>query len=145
MLAGGWIVYDLALPVAPGGSPKPGLLCSPDHDCRSPGACQVFIGRAAYIHVGAVLGTIMTANVWFRILPSQRRMIAAAAAGQMFDASLSAQAKLRSKHNTFMAVPVVFIMISNHFPVATYGNTYSWDLVALVLLGWVAAKVIRES
>ena len=49
-------------------------------------------------------------------------------------------------HNTFMAVPVVFIMISNHFPVATYGNTYNWEvLVALVLLGWVAAKVIRES
>jgi hypothetical protein len=69
-----------------------------------------------------------------------------AAAGQTFDASLSAQAKLRSKHNTFMAVPVVFIMISNHFPVATYGSTYNWEvLVALVLLGWAAAKVIRES
>jgi uncharacterized membrane protein len=110
------------------------------------GLTHVFSGRAAYIHVGAVLGTIMTANVWFWILPCQRRMIAAAAAGQTFDASLSAQAKLRSKHNTFMAVPVVFIMISNHFPVATYGNTYNWEvLVALVLLGWAAAKVIRES
>jgi uncharacterized membrane protein len=88
----------------------------------------------------------MTANVWFRILPSQRKMIAAAAAGKAFDASLGAQAKLRSKHNTFMAVPVVFIMISNHFPVATYGNKYGWEvLVALVLLGWAAAKIIRES
>jgi uncharacterized membrane protein len=96
--------------------------------------------------VGGVLGTIMTANVWFRILPSQRKMIAAAAAGQTFDASLNTQAKLRSKHNTFMAVPVVFIMISNHFPVATYGSTYNWEvLVALILLGWVAAKVIRET
>ena len=57
-----------------------------------------------------------------RILPAQRKMIAAAAAGKPFDASLGAQAKLRSKHNTFMAVPVVFIMLSNHFPVATYGN-----------------------
>jgi uncharacterized membrane protein len=73
-------------------------------------------------------------------------MITAAAAGSTFDASLGAQAKLRSKHNTFMAVPVVFIMISNHFPVATYGNTYSWEvLVGLVLLGWVAAKLIREA
>jgi uncharacterized membrane protein len=73
-------------------------------------------------------------------------MIAAAAAGKAFDASLSAQAKLRSKHNTFMAVPGVFIMISNHFPVATYGNKYGWEvLVALVLLGWAAAKMIRES
>jgi uncharacterized membrane protein len=106
---------------------------------------HVFSGRAAYIHFGALLGTIMAANVWFRILPSQRKMIAAAAAGAQFDVSLGAQAKLRSKHNTFMAVPVVFIMISNHFPVATYGNTYGWEvLVALVLLGWVAAKLIRE-
>jgi uncharacterized membrane protein len=110
------------------------------------GLMHVFSGRAAYIHVGAVFGTIMTANVWFRILPSQRKMIAAAAAGETFDASLSAQAKLRSKHNTFLAVPTVFIMISNHFPVATYGNRYAWEvLVVLVLLGWAAAKVIREA
>jgi uncharacterized membrane protein len=88
----------------------------------------------------------MTANVWFRILPSQRKMVAAAAAGTEFDSALGAQAKLRSKHNIFMAVPVVFIMISNHFPVATYGNKYGWEvLVALVVLGWAAAKVIRES
>ena len=110
------------------------------------GLMHIFSGRAAYIHVGAALGTIMTANVWFRILPSQRKMIAAAAAGEKFDVALSAQAKLRSKHNTFMAVPVVFLMISNHFPVATYGNTYAWEvLVGLVLLGWVAAKIIREA
>lgn len=88
----------------------------------------------------------MTANVWFRILPAQRKMIAAAAAGEKFDASLAIQAKLRSKHNTFIAVPVVLLMISNHFPVATYGNTYAWEvLVALVIIGWAAAKVIRET
>ena len=110
------------------------------------GLMHVFSGRAAYIEVGAMFGTIMTANVWFRILPSQRKMIAAAAASAQFDASLGAQAKLRSKHNTFMAVPVVFIMISNHFPVATYGNTYGWEvLVALVIIGWAAAKIIREA
>jgi uncharacterized membrane protein len=88
----------------------------------------------------------MTANVWFRILPAQRKMVAAAATGIAFDSSVSAQAKLRSKHNTFMAVPVVFIMISNHFPVSTYGNSYAWEiLVVLVLLGWAAAKLIREA
>ena len=147
VLAGGWIVYDLALR-SPLGRSETGfaLFSLIVIAALAWGLTHVFSGRAAYIHVGAVLGTIMTANVWFRILPSQRRMIAAAAAGQTFDASLSGQAKLRSKHNTFMAVPVVFIMISNHFPVATYGNTYSWEvLVALVLLGWAAAKVIRES
>jgi uncharacterized membrane protein len=147
VLAGGWVVYDLALR-SPLGRSETGfaLLSLIVIAALAWGLTHVFSGRAAYIHVGAVLGTIMSANVWFRILPSQRKMIAAAAAGQTFDASLSAQAKLRSKHNTFMAVPVVFIMISNHFPVATYGNTYNWEvLVALVLLGWVAAKVIRES
>jgi uncharacterized membrane protein len=93
-----------------------------------------------------MFGTIMVLNVWMRILPAQRKMIAAAAAGAAFDPALGAQAKLRSRHNTFMAVPVVFIMLSNHFPVATYGNTYSWQiLVALILIGWGAAKVIREA
>jgi uncharacterized membrane protein len=110
------------------------------------GLMHVFSGRAAYIHVGAVLGTIMTANVWFRILPFPAQDDRRAAAGGKFEASLGAQAKLRSKHNTFMAVPVVFIMISNHFPVATYGSDYAWEvLVALVVLGWAAAKVIREA
>ena len=63
-----------------------------------------------------------------------------------FDASLVAQAKLRSKHNTFLALPVVFIMLSNHYPVATYGNRYGWQvLVALVVVGWLAAIVIRKT
>jgi uncharacterized membrane protein len=147
VLAGGWVVYDLAAR-SPLGRSEAGfaIFSLLTIAVLSWGMMHVFSGRAAYIHVGAVFGTIMTANVWFRILPSQRKMIAAAAAGEKFDASLSAQAKLRSKHNTFMAVPVVFIMISNHFPVATYGNTYAWEvLVGLVLLGWAAAKVIREA
>lgn len=73
-------------------------------------------------------------------------MIASAAAGSAFDISLGAQAKLRSKHNTFMAVPVVFLMVSNHYPVATYGNRYGWPvLIVLVVLGWGAAKIIREA
>src|SRR5260370_2727162 len=88
------------------------------------GLMHVFSGRAAYIHVGAIFGTIMTLNVWMRILPAQRGMIAAAAAGEKFDASLGAQAKLRSKHNTFMAVPVVFLMLTNHFPATPYWTRY---------------------
>jgi uncharacterized membrane protein len=147
VLAGGWIVYDLAARSALGKSEAGFAVFSLlAIAILAWGLMHIFSGRAAYIHVGAVLGTIMTANVWFRILPSQRKMIAAAAAGGKFDAALSVQAKLRSKHNTFMAVPVVFLMISNHFPVATYGNTYAWEvLVGLVLLGWAAAKVIREA
>jgi uncharacterized membrane protein len=147
VLAGGWIVYDLALRSPLGRSEAVFAVFSVTVIAGLAwGLTRIFSGRAAYIHVGALLGTIMTANVWFRILPSQRKMIAVAAAGEAFDAALGAQAKLRSKHNTFMAVPVVFIMISNHFPVATYGSQYNWEvLVALVLVGWAAAKVIREA
>jgi uncharacterized membrane protein len=146
-LLGGWLIYDLAARSPLGQSERAFAAFSLIMIAAiSWGLMRVFSGRAAYIHVGAMLGTIMTANVWFRILPSQRRMIATAAAGAQIDASLGAQARLRSKHNTFMAVPVVFIMISNHFPVATYGNTYGWEiLVALVILGWIAAKLIREA
>jgi uncharacterized membrane protein len=147
LIVGGWILYDLALRSALGRSEAGFAAFSVLIIAALAWAStRVFSGRAAYIHVGAVFGTIMTANVWFRILPAQRKMIATAATESTFDPALGAQAKLRSKHNTFLAVPVVFIMISNHFPVATYGNKYAWEvLVALVLLGWAAAKVIREA
>lgn len=109
------------------------------------GLTRVLSGRAAYIHVGALFGTIMAANVWMRILPAQKRMIAAMNAGKEPDQTLSAQAKLRSKQNTFMAVPVVFLMISHHFP-TTYGDRYNWVVLsAMVLAGWVAAKFIRRA
>src|ERR1700681_1775714 len=142
----GWLIYDLAARSPLGKSQAAfagfGLVMTA---AVAWGLMHVFSGRAAYIHVGAIFGPIMTLNVWMRILPAQRGMIAAAAAGEKFDASLGAQAKLRSKHNTFMAVPVVFLMLSNHFPVATYGNRYGWQiLLALVVAGWVAAKLIRE-
>jgi len=147
VLVGGWLIYDVAARSRLGGSEAAFAGFSLFAIAvLAWGLAHVFSGRAAYIHVGAVLGTIMTANVWFRILPSQRKMIAAAASGATFNTALSAQAKLRSKHNTFMAVPVVFIMISNHFPVATYGNDHGWEiLVGLVVVGWAAAKLIREA
>ena len=73
-------------------------------------------------------------------------MFAALKEGRKPDAALAARAKLRSKHNTYMVVPVVFIMVSNHFPTATYGNKYNWIiLAALVLAGWGAAKLIRNA
>lgn len=110
------------------------------------GLTRVFSARAAYIHLGAIFGTIMAANVWMHILPAQKRMIAALNEGRKPDERLSAQAKLRSKQNTFMAVPVVFIMISNHYPGVTYGDRYNWIILSvLVLLGWIAAKIIRRA
>ena len=102
-------------------------------------------GRAAYIHVGAMLGTIMTANVWMRILPFQKKLVAAAKQGELPDMSLANRAKQRTKHNNYIVVPLVFIMISNHFPVATYGSSYNWLVLSiLILAGWYAAKLLRE-
>jgi uncharacterized membrane protein len=102
--------------------------------------------RATYIHIGALFGTIMVLNVWMRILPPQRRMIAAAAKGEPFDEAVGAGAKQRSKHNTFLAVPTTFIMISNHFPTATYGNHYAVGVLgALILVGWGAAGILRRA
>jgi uncharacterized membrane protein len=146
-IAAGWLIYDFAVRSPLGQSQAAfAAFALAMTAAVSWGLMRVFSGRAAYIHMGAILGTIMTANVWFRILPAQRKMIAAAAAGAQFDASLGAQAKLRSKHNTFMAVPVVFLMLSNHYPVATYGSQYSWPLlILLVVVGWGAAKLIREA
>ncbi len=110
------------------------------------GLSHVFSGRAVYIQLGAMFGTIMAANVWMHILPAQKKMIAAIKEGRKPDDALSAQAKLRSKQNTFMAVPVVFLMISNHFPGVTYGDRYGWAILSiLVLLGWIAAKFIRRA
>jgi uncharacterized membrane protein len=88
----------------------------------------------------------MAANVWLRILPAQRQMIASLKEGKKPDALLAARAKLRTKHNTYMVVPTVFIMISNHFPVATYGSDYNWVILSvLVLIGWAAAKLMRSA
>lgn len=147
VIIAGWIVYDLLM-LSPLGKNEVafavvayllivGLSFS---------LTKVFSARAAYIHVGATFGTIMAANVWQRILPAQRKMIAALKAGEKPDDKLSAQAKLRSKQNTFMAIPVVLIMISNHYPGATYGDRYNWIILsALVLVGWIAAKFIRRA
>lgn len=103
-------------------------------------------GRATFIQIGATFGTIMAANVWMRILPAQRRMIGATQRGEKFDERLGARAKQRSKHNTFMVVPLVFTMISNHFPTATYGRSDNWLILSiLILVGWIAAKFLRRA
>jgi len=147
VLIGGWLVYDLLM-ISPLGKSESAfatvgyvLIVATAY-----GLTRVLSGRAAYIHMGAMFGTIMAANVWMRILPAQKKMIAAMLEGRQPDQRLAAQAKLRSKQNTFMAVPVVFLMISNHFPGVTYGERYNWAILAvLILLGWTAAKFIRRA
>ena len=110
------------------------------------GLSRLLSGRAAYMHVGALFGTIMANNVAQRIIPAQRKMVAAVARGAAPDPALGASAKLRSKQNTFLAVPTVFLMISTHFPTLTYGTRYGWMvLCVMVLLGWAAARWIRRA
>jgi uncharacterized membrane protein len=92
---------------------------------------HVLSGRAAFIHFGAVLGTIMVSNVWRRILPAQQQMIDATRAGTAVDWSLGEKAKTRSRHNNYMTFPVLFTMLSNHFP-GTWGSSANW-IVLLVL------------
>lgn len=98
-----------------------------------------FSGRAVFIHVGALLGTIMAANVWMRIWPAQRKIIAAIKAGQAPDAALVANAGLRSRQNTYNSVPLTLLMVSNHYPLV-YGQNNAWLIaLALVLVGWGGA------
>lgn len=99
-------------------------------------ADQLFAARAAWLHVGAALATIMAANVFLGIIPSQKRFVAAVASGETPAPAGAALAKLRSTHNNYLTLPVVFTMISNHYP-ALYGHTLSWQL--LIAVGVVLA------
>jgi uncharacterized membrane protein len=139
-LAAGWIVYDLLWRSPLGRNEVAGatlsfaLLAG-----ASWGLCRVLSGRAAYIHVGALMGTIMMLNVWLRILPAQKRLVAAVNEGREPDLSLAQRAKQRSKHNTFLALPVILTMVSNHFPTVSYGHEWNWAILgAFVLVGWAA-------
>lgn len=104
------------------------------------GYSHVFGARAAYIHVGAMIGTIMVWNVFFHIIPGQKRMVAALRAGQAVDPQPGIIGKQRSVHNTYLTLPVLFIMISNHYPM-TYGNPYGWAVLAVIIL---AGALIRQ-
>jgi uncharacterized membrane protein len=109
------------------------------------GLTHLISGRAAYIHIGALFGTIMAANVWMGILPATRKMLSAIREGNPIDQKLAERAKGRTIHNTYITVPLIFLMISNHFPTATYGASYNWLILSvLVLAGAVAARWIYK-
>jgi len=142
----GWLVYDLFWMSLAAKSPVVGAAVSyAALVALAWGLTRLLNGRAAYLHLGAMMGTIMTLNVWLRILPAQKKLVAAIAAGQPPDPLLAGRAKDRSKHNTFIILPAVMTMISNHFPTATYGSEYNWQVFAvLVLVGFAAAKIVRD-
>ncbi len=94
-------------------------------------------GRAAFLHVGAVLGTIMAANVWTVIMPSQDVLVGAVREGRMPDAAVANAAKTRSIHNNYLTFPVIVLMVSSHFP-SLYAHRWSW-MILLVLIAIGAA------
>ena len=105
-------------------------------------ATHVLSARAAFLHIGAMLGTIMAANVWVHILPPQYRMVQAARAGREIDYSLGVHAKTRSTHNTYFTFPVIFLMISQHFPVVFTAQPAWLVLILFFVLGAGARHIM---
>ncbi len=103
------------------------------------GLTHVLSARAAYIHIGATIGIIMVLNVFFVIIPGQKIMVASAIKGEVPDPSYGQKALTRSIHNNYMTLPVLFIMISNHFP-STFGNKNAWLILAGIMLAGVAIR-----
>jgi uncharacterized membrane protein len=137
-ILGGWLTYD-ALCRSPLARRPAGLatviaiLCG----AAAYGLCHVFSGRGAFIQFGAMLGTIMVANVFFVIIPAQREMVRAKQQGREPDTQAGLRGKIRSVHNTYFTLPVLFTMISNHYAL-TFGARHNW----LVLIAISSAGVL---
>lgn len=95
-------------------------------------ATKLFSDRAAFLHVGALMGTIMAGNVFLGIIPAQKKFVAVIKAGQVPDPAPAALAKQRSTHNNYLTLPVLFCMISNHYPFL-YGHPYNWAILAAII------------
>ena len=136
----GWLVYDFLCKSPLGEQPTVlmlllfGMLV-----LMSWGYHQVFTGRAAMLHLGAFTATIMTANVFFIIMPNQRIVVADLKAGRTPDGKFGKIAKLRSTHNNYLTLPVIFLMLSNHYPLA-FATEHSWLIAALVFLMGVTIR-----
>jgi uncharacterized membrane protein len=138
LLAVAWLVYDALCRVL---ASRPLVLAAvllALVTLSSWGISHLFSGRALYIQVGAMLGTMMAGNVLFVIIPAHWELVRAKQAGREPDPAANERGKLRSVHNNYLTLPVVFTMISNHFP-STYGHSYAWlILVALLVIGaWI--------
>lgn len=139
-MAAGWLVYDLLCRSALGR--RDGMLGLVWFGLLVLAAWlldQIFSARGAYIHVGAIIGTAMVGNVFLVIIPNQRKAVAALVRGEVPDAALGKAGKQRSVHNNYMTLPVLFIMISNHYPM-TYGAAQPWLVLALLALTGVAVR-----
>jgi uncharacterized membrane protein len=138
-LALGWLVYDLLCKNLVGKDILLAVLLLLFVMACNYGLHQIFSARGAYIHVGAMLGTMMTANVFFHIIPGQRKMVEQIRSGQQVDPRPGMIGKQRSVHNTYFTLPVLFIMISGHYPV-TYANKHGWFVLMVIMLAGVLIR-----
>ena len=140
-IVGGWLVYDLLCksPLARDARVFAGILLLLT-SALAWSLCEVYSGRGAYIHFGAVLGTIMVANVFFVIIPGQKKMVAAAERGETPDPEPGIRAKQRSVHNTYFTLPVLFAMTSNHYAMA-YGHEYNWAILIGISLAGALIRI----
>lgn len=134
ILAGGWIIYEAACrsPLIQSGLGF-GLVMLVLLTLLAWGLDHIFSDRAAYLHIGALIGTCMAANVLTIIMPSQRALVAAVEKGETPDPRFGLNAKRRSVHNNYATLPVLFIMLSNHYPM-TYGHEYGWLVLGCIIL-----------
>jgi uncharacterized membrane protein len=140
-IVGGWLVYDLLCRSPLGENDNAfGAVLFVLTAILAWGLCQLFSGRGAYIHFGVVLGTIMVANVFFVIIPGQRKMVEAAARGEPPNPEDGIKAKQRSVHNTYFTLPVLFVMTSNHYAL-TYAHEYNWAILIAISLAGALIRV----
>jgi len=135
----GWFLYDTLCKLLVRWPPALGVVVYAFLMLAAWGLFHVFGARAAYIHIGAIIGTIMVANVAFVIIPGQRKMIDALRAGRKPDPLPGQLGKIRSVHNTYFTLPVLFIMISGHYPM-TYDNPFGWLILAGISLSGVLVR-----
>jgi len=130
----GWLLYD-ALCKSRLGKSDTGLMLIlyAILVAMSWGYTQLFTGRAAFLHLGAFTATIMSANVFLLIIPNQKIVVADLKAGRKPDPKLGAQAKQRSLHNNYLTLPVIFLMLSNHYPLA-FGTQFNWVIASLIFI-----------
>jgi uncharacterized membrane protein len=139
-LAAGWIVYDTLCRLLGSKDRLLGVIVGLYVVAAAWLACHIFAGRAAYLIVGAMLATIMSANVFFVIIPGQRKMVNAMLKGEAPNPIYGKRGKQRSVHNTYFTLPVVFAMLSNHYAM-TYTHPYNWAVLAVIML---AGALIRQ-
>jgi len=139
-IVAGWVVYDL-LCKSPLGADNTRLMIFLYFVlvAMAWGYTQIFTGRAAFVHLGAFTATIMSANVFLIIIPNQKKVVADLVAGNAPDPALGLQAKQRSTHNNYLTLPVIFLMLSNHYPLA-FATEYNWLIASLVFLMGVTIR-----